>query len=208
MSTRANSFPLRRTIKSNRISRKWKRRAKQTALVDGFALDDSPCRLNTHAIVCIASYWLPWVPRSPAEIKRWHHTHLPRPNQHSPKALVSKDNAAVKKWSFWSPLEKAPRQRGQRPASTAQPRPVGSLTWGVEQSPGDGRVRPPGRQAAERHVAALVHRDVFRHLVDVGWNWRGTRNKGRRRMRLWGGDWTGVVRCYFDFKTWRSHRTR
>ena len=51
-----------------------------------------------------------------------------------------------------------------------------NLTWGVEQPPGDCRVRPATGQAAECHIAALVHCDVFWHLVDVGWNWRKRRN--------------------------------
>lgn len=45
-----------------------------------------------------------------------------------------------------------------------------SPTWRVEQSPGDGRVGPPSGQTAECQVAALVHCDVFWHLVDVWWN--------------------------------------
>lgn len=51
-----------------------------------------------------------------------------------------------------------------------------TLTWGVEQPPGDCRVRPATGQATECHITALVHCDVFWHLVDVGWNWRQKRN--------------------------------
>lgn len=50
------------------------------------------------------------------------------------------------------------------------------LTWGVEQPPGDCGVRSAAGQTTECHVTALIHCDVFRHFVDVGWNWRQKRN--------------------------------
>lgn len=44
------------------------------------------------------------------------------------------------------------------------------FTWGVEQPPGDHGVRSTACQTAECYVAALIHSDVFWHLVDIGWN--------------------------------------
>lgn len=46
------------------------------------------------------------------------------------------------------------------------------LTWGVEQPPGDRRLRSAVGKAGERHVAAFVDYDVLWDFIDAGWNCR------------------------------------
>lgn len=56
-----------------------------------------------------------------------------------------------------------------------------SLTWRVEQSPGDGGIWPPIGQTCQRHVTALVHSDVLRHFIDDRRNWKRRAERHERR---------------------------
>lgn len=58
-----------------------------------------------------------------------------------------------------------------------------TLTWGVKEPPGDYRVWSATGQTSQCHVAALIHYDVLRHFVDVGWDWK-QRGKDKKVLNM------------------------